>query len=58
MIIDTGIQYIEGKKNIVAYALSLWTKNGNQKIKQESNYPTETMSKINDTEELSKVSFI
>ena len=46
------IEYIQGKKNIVAYALSRFLNNGNQKTTKNSNYTKETMSEINDIVEL------
>ena len=46
------IEYIQGKKNLVADAQSIFTKNDNQNTTQESNYITEIMSEINDIDVL------
>ena len=46
----SDIEYIKGDKDIVAYALSIFTFNGNQQTTEKSNYKNEIVSKINDTE--------
>ena len=45
------IEYINGEKNIVAYALPRYTINRNQETTQEYNYKNETVSEINNTKE-------
>ena len=40
------IEYIQGKKNIVAYQLEQLTNDANTNTTQKSNYLTETMSEI------------
>ena len=44
------IEYIPGKKNIVADVLSQLTNNGNQENTQESTYTTENMPELYDIE--------
>ena len=45
----SDIEYIQGDKNIVADALSIFTVNVNQVTTQESAYKNEIVSEINDT---------
>ena len=45
------IEYILGKKNIAADALSCLLNNGNQDTTHESTYTAETMSELYDIEE-------
>ena len=45
---DLGVDYIQGKKNIVTNALSIFPINGNQETTQESTYKRENVSEIND----------
>ena len=45
------IEYIQGDKNIVAYALPRFPINWNQNNIQESKYKKEIVSETNDTEE-------
>ena len=45
------IEYIQGDKNIVADALSIFPINSNQETTQESTYKKELLSEINDTKE-------
>ena len=49
-----SIEYIQGKKNILADALLRLTNNWNQYTTQESNYIKEILSEISDIDELSE----
>ena len=51
------IEYIQGKKNIAAYALSKLPNHGNQETTHEKTYTTETMPELYDIEKLPKGTF-
>ena len=52
------IDYIKGKKNIAADALSRLPNNGNKETTHEQTYTTETMSELYNIEELPRVHFL
>ena len=54
----TDIKYIQGRENIVAYALSRLNNNGNQKTTHETTYTTETMPELYNIEEFPEGTFL
>ena len=51
------IEYIKVKKNMVEDALSRSPLNGDQETTQKSSYKKETVTEINDTKEITEVTF-